>query len=314
MSRLISALLVSVSFCVAQDRSLSPERLLPDIDAREKILTDRLQQEPGNVPVLLQLAGLKQDHRQLDDAQSLFERALAIEPNNTAALESLGAIGWTRVFTDLRTARTQLFMEPETPGPLRDRATRAILNAKYAGTIADSIAYFERILAVDPQNNSAMGYLNVVYRAKADLEDTPEAYHQDLAVADTWVRKAFEAAKAKPVAERAAVPPPPPADPAASTHAQRIRVGSVQSARLIRKIEPIYPEEARSAHIQGTVRFDAVIAQDGTVAHLTVVSGHPLLVPAALDAVRQWVYQPTLLNSQPVEVATAIEVDFTLPN
>jgi len=60
------------------------------------------------------------------------------------------------------------------------------------------------------------------------------------------------------------------------------------------------------------VQLTATIGKDGTVRNLEVIQGHPLLIPAALDAVRQWVYQPTLLNGQPVEVQTDIDVNFTL--
>lgn len=102
-------------------------------------------------------------------------------------------------------------------------------------------------------------------------------------------------------------PPPPKEAP------KRIRVGgNVQQARLIAKPNPVYPPLARQARIQGTVRLQAIIAKDGTIAQLEVVSGHPLLVQSALDAVRQWRYQPTLLNGEPVEVSTTIDVVFTL--
>jgi protein TonB len=94
---------------------------------------------------------------------------------------------------------------------------------------------------------------------------------------------------------------------------QRIRVGgNVQQANLIRKITPIYPPLAKQARIQGTVRFTAIIGKDGSIQNLQLVSGHPLLVPAAQDAVRQWLYRPTLLNGEPVEVITQIDVNFTL--
>jgi len=93
----------------------------------------------------------------------------------------------------------------------------------------------------------------------------------------------------------------------------RIRVaGNIQESRLISRVEPQYPDLARQARIQGTVRLQAVIATDGTVSKLEVVSGHPLLVQAALDAVRKWRYQETLLDGTPVEVATTISVVFTL--
>lgn len=103
------------------------------------------------------------------------------------------------------------------------------------------------------------------------------------------------------------LPPPPKAAP------QRVRVGgNVQQARLVNMIRPVYPPLAKQARIQGTVRLQAIIAKDGSVIQLEVQSGHPLLVQAALDAVRQWRYQPTLLNGEPVEVVTTVDVVFTL--
>lgn len=102
-------------------------------------------------------------------------------------------------------------------------------------------------------------------------------------------------------------PPPPKVTP------KRVSVGgNVQSAKLINQVRPIYPPLAKQARISGTVRLHAIIAKDGTVQQLEMVSGHPLLVQSALDAVRQWRYQPTLLNGEPVEVETFIEVVFTL--
>lgn len=111
----------------------------------------------------------------------------------------------------------------------------------------------------------------------------------------------------------AAAPPPPPPKVEKPVTPQRIRVGgNVQAANLIRKVTPVYPPLAKQARIQGTVRFTAIIGKDGTIQNLQLVSGHPLLVQAAQDAVRQWVYKPTLLNGEPVEVVTQIDVNFTL--
>ncbi len=93
---------------------------------------------------------------------------------------------------------------------------------------------------------------------------------------------------------------------------QAIRVREQPAANLIRQIGPIYPPMAKQARIQGTVKFNAVIAKDGTVQNLTLQSGHPMLVQAALEAVKQWLYKPTMLNGDPVEVITTIDVAFTL--
>jgi periplasmic protein TonB len=102
---------------------------------------------------------------------------------------------------------------------------------------------------------------------------------------------------------------PPPPKPTAS----RIRQGgSVQAALLINRVQPVYPPLARQTRISGTVRLHAIISKSGSVESLEVLSGHPLLVRAAMDAVQQWKYKPTLLNGEPVEVDTTIDVIFSL--
>ncbi|MFN7922409.1 MAG: M56 family metallopeptidase [Bryobacteraceae bacterium] len=94
---------------------------------------------------------------------------------------------------------------------------------------------------------------------------------------------------------------------------KRIRVGgNVQSSKLISKPAPEYPALAKQARIQGTVRFNVLIAKDGTIKALSLVAGHPLLVESAQKAVSRWQYQPTLLNGEPVEVITVIDVNYTL--
>ena len=111
----------------------------------------------------------------------------------------------------------------------------------------------------------------------------------------------------------AAPPPPPPKKEEKKVEIQRIKIGgAVQQAKLIRQPKPVYPPLAKQARISGVVHLSAIIAKDGTIQQLSVISGHPLLVPSALEAVKQWVYQPTTLNGEPVEVQTTIDVNFTL--
>jgi protein TonB len=94
---------------------------------------------------------------------------------------------------------------------------------------------------------------------------------------------------------------------------QRVRVSAgVTSGLLIRKVQPVYPPLARQARIQGTVILRAQISKDGSIENLQLVSGHPMLVQSALDAVKQWKYKPYLLNGEPVEVDTEVAVNFTL--
>jgi periplasmic protein TonB len=94
---------------------------------------------------------------------------------------------------------------------------------------------------------------------------------------------------------------------------QRVRVSSgVSSGLLIRKVNPTYPPLARQARIQGTVVLQAQISKDGSIENLQLISGHPMLAPAAIEAVKQWKYKPYLLNGEPVEVDTQVQVNFTL--
>jgi len=105
----------------------------------------------------------------------------------------------------------------------------------------------------------------------------------------------------------AAVPKFIPATPT------RVRIsGGVTKGMLIHREEPTYPTLARAARVQGDVVLSAIIDTNGQITNLQLVSGHPMLVPAALAAVKQWRYKPYLLNGQPVEVETTITVIFTL--
>jgi protein TonB len=103
-----------------------------------------------------------------------------------------------------------------------------------------------------------------------------------------------------------APPPPKPTQ-------QRIHVGGqVQAAKIDRMVQPVYPQIAKTAHVSGTVVLHAIIAKDGSIQELQYISGPPLLMRAAMDAVHEWRYKPTLLNGEPVEVDTTIQVVFTL--
>lgn len=116
-----------------------------------------------------------------------------------------------------------------------------------------------------------------------------------------------------------AAPPPPPPPPVKVVEKPKqvgpIRVGgNVTQANLISQQKPVYPPLAKQARISGTVRFEAIISKDGTIQQLKVISGHPLLIPSAQEAVKNWKYRPTQLNGEAVEVQTTIDVNFTLSN
>jgi protein TonB len=102
--------------------------------------------------------------------------------------------------------------------------------------------------------------------------------------------------------------PPKPAEPATPVQVS----STIQAAKLVFGPTPAYPPLAKQARISGTVRLAAEISADGHIANLRVITGHPMLVKAALDAVGHWIYKPTLLNGRPVVVLTEIQVNFVL--
>jgi periplasmic protein TonB len=107
-----------------------------------------------------------------------------------------------------------------------------------------------------------------------------------------------------PAVEVAPPPPPLPTHP--------LRISHWAEGNLIYRVQPIYPPLARQARIQGPVELRAIISKAGTIENLVVLRGHPMLVPAAIGAVRQWRYRPYLLNGEPIEVETEITVNFVL--
>jgi protein TonB len=107
------------------------------------------------------------------------------------------------------------------------------------------------------------------------------------------------------------LPPPPPPVIAPPT-AGPLRVSNSQLGSLIYQVKPVYPDLAKRARVQGAVVLEATISKDGSIQNLRVVSGHVLLVDAAINAVQQWRYKPTMLNGEPIDVITTITVTFTL--
>jgi len=106
--------------------------------------------------------------------------------------------------------------------------------------------------------------------------------------------------------------PKAPEDPNKNKKTRVVLGGDVQGAKLIHRVDPVYPGLAKTLHRSGQVHLRAVISTEGNVESLQVIDGDPLLLQSSLDAVRQWHYQPTRLNRQPVEVETIITVIYSL--
>jgi TonB family protein len=309
-----------MSLCIPG--AVSPENL--DIQRNAETEFNRvLQLDPKNLTALQSLAALSYQQAQgivpegdkfqkLDEAASWYRKVLEVDPQEKEAYYSLAVIDWAKWYPAWTRARAELGMQPEDPGPLTSAAARQDLRARYSSLISDAIANLERALEIDPRNTDVMAYMNLLIRELADLRDTREEYERDIEMADQWVQKGLGSMKSRSATASPPIessPPPPPGEPPTR---HPIRVGSVLTNNLIRHVRPVYPQEAKAAHIEGTVRFAATIGKNGRILNLQVISGHPLLVESALVAVRQWEYKPILLNGQPVEIKTMIDVTFTL--
>lgn len=142
--------------------------------------------------------------------------------------------------------------------------------------------------------------------ATADAPDIPISGVPSLSTGTAILAELGEIHATPPQVAREPVPTRPTAP--AQVHVG----GAVQAGNLIFAPKPVYPRIAVISHMQGTVHIQAIIERDGSIGNLKVLSGPPLLINAALDAVKQWRYKPTLLNGQPVEVVTEIDVNFAL--
>jgi TonB family protein len=222
-------------------------------------------------------------------------------------------------------------------------AVRQNLRAKHGADLAEGFQMLETALQLDPGYSDAMAYMNLLYRIEAGIADNDAQSAEFTAKADGWVGKALEARRGAPRSMGPASvsldvngpvpmmmmapppPPPPPPPPNGAGAAARanpaevvgggIRIsGEAQQAKLVRQVRPVYPPAAKEAGISGVVRLTVVIGKDGKVGSNIRVekSAGAALDEAALEAVKQWVYQPTLLNGQPVDVITTVEVNFTL--
>ena len=139
----------------------------------------------------------------------------------------------------------------------------------------------------------------------ADLPDAPLTGRSAMPAAIPGI--SMNTIGARPSAPAPVPPPPPPAsEPKGASKAG----GQIQQAVLISKKDPEYPKLARQTGAKGVVKLNATIGKDGRVKAVKVLSGHPMLQAAAIEAVKQWVYKPTLLNGQPVETDTEIQLNF----
>jgi TonB family protein len=231
--------------------------------------------------------------------EDLLKRAREVEPSNPEWIKQLAELfSWS-------IARWLLGPQiPAVPGAEQGFAAAAkaelesSADAALVGTVGEFLANGPPAGRRPAQAQSAYAE-HLLQRAQALEPINPE-----------WSRALARLRESPQSAPSLFEPPPPPAN-----GVQRIRVGAViQQSNLLQSVSPNYPPLAMQARIQGMVRFNIIIGKDGHISNVRLVSGHPLLVSPAQEAVKQWVYRPTLLNGDPVEVATMVDVPFLLPH
>ncbi len=194
--------------------------------------------------------------------------------------------------------------------------------------IAKGIAASDRALAVDPVYYEALTYKNILLRHQARFETDPVEQRRLIDEADLLRARAIELQKARaastsqPGESAYPAPPPPPPPPGTAPPCDRsvsatlqrpLRVGgNIKAPTKTRDVRPVYPPEAQSARVQGVVILEVTIDEQGRVVQACVLRSIPLLDEAAVQAVLQWEFTPTLLNGAPVPLVMTVTVNFTL--
>ncbi len=156
-----------------------------------------LQQDPRNTTALASIASLFFNQKKFEEAKDWYAKLIAVDPNNKEAYYTLGVIAWTKTFQVRMEARAKLGMKPEDPGPLKDKKVRLAVAEKNLPIVEDGIKNLNKALEIDSKYDDAMAYLNLLYRERADLADSTEAYKKDVETADEWVQKTLMTKKIK---------------------------------------------------------------------------------------------------------------------
>lgn len=163
-----------------------------------------LEQNPKDKVALASIASLYLNQKKWEEAEQWYEKLISVDPTNADAYYSLGFITWSKWYPVYGTARANLGMKQEDPGPIKDKKVREELKAKYGPMIEAGLQALDKALQIDPSRDDAMAYENLLIRERADLQDTKEDYNAQVKIADDWVQKALATKKAN--AEKKAQP------------------------------------------------------------------------------------------------------------
>jgi TonB family protein len=243
------------------------------------------------------LAGLYNRRGDFDRTIATLEESAALDPSDPSGYQTIATFYWEKAQKDTQLAPAQRWTY-----------------------IFEGINAADRALAIKPDYVEALTYKSILLRMRAGMETDPVQQKATVAEADGLRARALELNKARAgvasgptmISSTGPVPAPPPPSPSTGLQAP-VRVGGgIRPPQKLRHVPPVYPLEAQQAKISGVVIIEATIGPDGLVYEAKVLKSIPLLDQAAVDSVRQWQFEPTLLNGAPVPVIMTVTVNFAL--
>src|SRR5262245_27392122 len=156
-----------------------------------------LEQSPNDKVAIASIGSLYLNQKKFDDAQKWYEKLTSVDPQNKEAWYSLGFIAWSKWYPAYGTARAELHMRQEDPGPIKDKKVKEALKAQWGPVIEAGLQSLDKALQIDPEYEDAMAYENLLVRERADLVDTKDEYEKQIKIAENWVDKLMATKKAK---------------------------------------------------------------------------------------------------------------------
>lgn len=156
-----------------------------------------LELDPKNELATASIASLYFNQKKFDEAMEWNRKLVGLNPNSKEAYYTMGVIAWTKWLQPDREARNKMGMQPEDPGPLKDKKVREDLKAKYMPMLDEGIENMKKALEIDKEYDEAMAYMNLLIRYRADLVDSTEQYKKEIEIADNWVQQALQTKKIK---------------------------------------------------------------------------------------------------------------------
>ena len=306
-----------------------------EMSATEAALRKQIAESPGAGRAYLQLSKLQEERGNAQDAEATLLAAQRAIPGDKAILHALAALHTRTGRFDEAVAILQQAAQIDPTDPeghhrvavfYWEKASRdkALTPGEQRTYILAGIEAEDRALAIDGDYDQALVYKNILLRLQANTESDRAVQQRLIAEADALRTRAVEIARRKGQSTVAAAepgmppppaPPPPPMPPADHTLGDApVRVGgNVKAPTKTKDVQPVYPDEAREARVQGVVILEVTVDAAGLVGDARVLRSIPLLDAAALEAVQQWEFEPTVLSGRPVSVIMTVTVNFALP-